>query len=625
MNKLIFKKILNQETDALGLSVFRILYSLVLLVEISRLFKFRHLIYDNIPFQYIGEIDTTFIFIFWFIVLGLLLLGLYTRTATILNYIFGVIIFSSAKMVSYHVYYLYVTVNFLFMFMPVSRVLSFDSLLKKLKYSSINKFYDIDRKILEINYFFPVFACIGLVYFDSIFQKLNSPMWLDGLGMWLPSSLPMMTWNDVSFILNNEWLMKFLGYFVIVFEGAFIFLCWFKIWRVPLMIIGILFHIGILYIYPIPLFAISVMAIYLLLLPEKFWLKLGKLIKGNIKTYKFYYDAECPLCIKTVVFIRHLDIFKKIDCITVQGNAMEDPLLKKYSENELLINIHGVTKKGKVFVGYDAYIELLKKLFFTYPVALLMMLPGVSLIGKKLYRHIAGNRLNQRCTEESCIIPVYTPPPHETDDYLISGWNQLSVSKSFWKCMFFLFIIGQILVIWVSPLVQRRTSMLQSVNRFALSGYYNTKYIFKRYFGVTNHTVFLNDHFDKNNRIFKVTCLYNNKEITLPIIRNNGMSGCYNIGPLWCYYTFFTAFDVTKQQSNYYTFEERVIPFLKYFGKENNINLSDVCFNIYIKEIEIPKKWEKDFLKKQIEKPWKLTGTCKMEKNKFSFHWLNFK
>jgi predicted DCC family thiol-disulfide oxidoreductase YuxK len=367
------------------------------------------------------------------------------------------------------------------------------------------------------------------------------------------------------------------------------------------------------------------MAIYLLLLPESFWIKLSHLFKANKKSYKFYYDAECPLCIKTVTLIRHIDFLKKIDCITIQGNAMEDGALKKYSENELLINIHGVNKKGKVFVGYDAYIELLKKLMYTYPIALLMMLPGLSLLGKKIYAFIAGNRINERCTEETCFIPVYTDPPFETDDYLISGWNQLSMSKFIWKCMFYFFIIAQILVIWASPLVQRRTSMLQSVNRFVLSGYYNTKYIFKRYFGVTNHTVFLNDHFDKNNRIFKVTCLYNNKEITLPIIRNNGMSGCYNIGPLWCYYTFFTAFDVTKQQSNYYTFEERVIPFLKYFGKENNINLSDVCFNIYIKEIEIPKKWEKDFLHIQMDKPWKLTGTCKMENNKFLFHWLNFK
>ncbi len=623
MKSLFSQTIFNNKVDATGLSVFRFLYSIILFVEISRLFKFRHLIYDKIPFQYAGEIDTTFIFIFWYIVLGLLLLGLYTRTATIINFVFGVIVFSSAKMVSYHVYYCYVTMNILLMFMPVSRVLSLDNLFKKLKYSSINSFYVVDRKILQINYLFPVFACIGLVYFDSTFQKLNSRLWLDGLGMWLPSSLPMITWNDASWILNNEWLIKFVGYFVIVFEGLFIFLFWHKPFRIPLLIIGILFHIGILYIYPIPLFAITAMAIYLLLLPEAFWIRLSNLFITNNKTYKFYYDAECPLCIKTVTLIRHFDIFKKINCITVQSIANSEPALKQYSENELLINIHGVTKKGKVLIGYDAYIELLKKMMYTYPIALLMILPGVSLIGKKMYKYIAGNRLNQRCTEETCIIPVYTNPPLETDDYLVSGWNQLRISKSFWKFMFLIFIVGQTLVIWSSPLVQKRVSIIKPVNKVLLSTYYNTKYIFKRYVGVTNHPVFLNDHFDKNNHIFKITCLYNNKEITIPIIRNNGMPGKYNTGQLWCYYTFFTSFDIIRQQTNFYTFEERVTPFLNLFAIDNKINLNNASFKIYIKNIDIPQKWQKDFLQKQIEKPWKITGTCKLENNKFLFHWLN--
>ena len=511
--------------------------------------------------------------------------------------------------------------NFLLMFMPVSRVLSLDNLFKKLKYSSINSFYVVDRKILQINYLFPVFACIGLVYFDSTFQKLNSRLWLDGLGMWLPSSLPMITWNDASWILNNEWLIKFLGYFVIVFEGLFIFLFWYKPFRIPLLIIGILFHIGILYIYPIPLFAITAMAIYLLLLPEAFWIRLSNLFITNNKTYKFYYDAECPLCIKTVTLIRHFDIFKKINCITVQSNANSEPALKQYSENELLINIHGVTKKGKVLIGYDAYIELLKKMMYTYPIALLMILPGVSLIGKKIYKYIAGNRLNQRCTEETCIIPVYINPPLETDDYLVSGWNQLRISKSFWKFMFLVFIVGQALAIWSSPLVQRRVNIIKPVNKVLLTSYYNTKFIFKRYLGITKHTVFLNDHFDKNDHIFKITCLINNKEVTVPIIRNNGMAAAFNIGPLWCYYTFVIAYDMTRRQTDLNTFQKGIVPFLQFYVQEYKFKNEGLVFKIYTKKIDVPKNWQKNFLRNQMIKPWQEAGLCKMENGQVNYYW----
>ncbi|HMI07817.1 MAG TPA: HTTM domain-containing protein, partial [Flavobacterium sp.] len=272
MIKDTFQKIFNNKVDALGLSVFRMCYTLVLFAEVLQLFKFRHLIYDAVPYRYVGDIDVTYIFIFWFIILAMLFLGLFTRLATIVNYIFAVIIFSSAANFEYHVFYAYIGINFLMLFMPVSRVFSLDSLLEKVKYTNIGRPYKTDRKILEINYLIPVFAAIALVYFDSVFRKADSPMWTDGLGMWLPSSLPMMIWNDTSFILNQEWLVKFLGYLVLCFESVFIFLFWFKRFRVPFFLLGVFFHLGILIAYPIPWFALTAVVVYLLLLPPGFWL-----------------------------------------------------------------------------------------------------------------------------------------------------------------------------------------------------------------------------------------------------------------------------------------------------------------------------------------------------------------
>ena len=231
---MFFKKITSKRSgifvnkvDSLGLSVFRVLYAVVLFCETSQLYKFRHIIYDKEPFKYAGEIDTTIIFFFWFVVLGFLFIGLFTRFAIILNYVFGVIVFSSANHFEYHIFYTYVSINFILMFMPLSRVFSIDALIKKIKYSNTHSIYSVDRKVLEINYLIPVFVGIALVYVDSVFLKISSPMWMNGLGMWLPSSLPMVTWNDTSVLLNQEWLMKFLGYFVIVFEALFIFLFWF--------------------------------------------------------------------------------------------------------------------------------------------------------------------------------------------------------------------------------------------------------------------------------------------------------------------------------------------------------------------------------------------------------------
>ena len=70
---------------------------------------------------------------------------------------------------------------------PIGNSLSIDDLFLKLKHSNIGYQYKPDKKVYMANYLIPVFIGIGLVYFDSILFKYTSPMWLKGLGMWLPA------------------------------------------------------------------------------------------------------------------------------------------------------------------------------------------------------------------------------------------------------------------------------------------------------------------------------------------------------------------------------------------------------------------------------------------------------
>lgn len=340
--------------------------------------------------------------------------------------------------------------------MPVSRVLSLDSLIQKIKYSDIGSFYKPDNKVLAANYLVPVFVAIALVYFDSILFKLTSPMWLKGLGMWLPANLPMATWSDITTpVMNIEWVVKFLGYLVITFETVFIFLFWFKPFRIPFLLIGVFFHLGILVEFPIPWFALTVVAVYLLMVPVSWWSKVGNIFKAKTPSYKFYYDAECSLCIKTVVLIRHFDVFNKVACLPVQGNYLQEKAFENKTEEELLINIHGVSKNEKVLVGYDAYVGLLRAMIYTYPVGLLLNFPIFSILGKKVYAYVAGNRLTERCTADNCPIPVIQKPLPERQDYLVTGFNKLSISKRFWTVLLIFLVAAQGLISWFSPLSQK--------------------------------------------------------------------------------------------------------------------------------------------------------------------------
>ena len=298
MSKILYKKI-----DNIGLSIFRIVFCFILLFEIFNLFEFRHIIFDKSPFHNIGEIDINLIFPFWIASVIFLIFGVFSRYSAIINYLFCVIIFSSAHKFEYHAYFIYLGVSFLLIIMPISRTLSLDSLLKKIKYSTLHSKYIPDDKVLAVNYFIPVLMGLGFTYFDSIFWKFQDDIWISGLGMWLPCNIPPVTRINASFLLNQEFLVKFLGYLVLIFETVFIFLFWFKSFRVPLLIIGVFFHLGILIMYPIPLFALVGIATYLLMVPLNWWNKLFKLFKFKKPKFIFYYDGECPMCIKIVVII----------------------------------------------------------------------------------------------------------------------------------------------------------------------------------------------------------------------------------------------------------------------------------------------------------------------------------
>lgn len=615
-----FKKPFNTKVDSLGLSVFRILYSLVLLCETSQLYRFRHIIYDKDPFVNIGEIDVTFIFIFWFIVLVFLMLGLFTRVTTILNYIFGVIIFSSAHKFEYHVFYNYVGINFLLMFIPISRVFSLDCLFKKIKYSQPEIEYKPERKVLEINYLIIVFFAIAIVYFDSIFQKLSSQMWLKGLGMWLPSSLPIATWNNTSIMLNQEFLMKFLGYFVLVFEGLFIFLFWFKSLRVPLMIIGILFHIGIVVIYPIPWFALTIIAVYLLMLPQKFWLTLAGLFKSKKFNYTIFYNPQCIQSIKIVAFVKHIDLFSKINFLSLKQDSNIEKKNCLIIMDNYPVKIQGITKQGKQYTGYRACKILFKQLVYTYPIALLMSIPGIKPVCKKVYNSFLNTQKNKSFNEENLQATEYVTPISAIPSSLINSSSLLKITTGFWKLIVILMLLIQSMMVWTSPVIQKKIHAKSFYNKSIMFVFNNTKFFLKSYFGFTYHDVFVDDHFKNYNHILKIKYIANGKEYLVPIVDDFGMPTYHCTGFIWRDITF----NLISPNLNEVKIESRLIPYLKFYISENKITGSNPNFIIYVKEMNIPQKWEKDFLNKQISIPWKVAGKCNISANNVIFEWSDY-
>lgn len=615
---LFLRKSFDKKIDGTGLAVFRIAYCLVLLCEIVQMFYFRYLIFDKIPYIEHAEIDFGIPISIWFIAVVFVLFGAFTRFFTILNYIMGLILIGSIDTYEYHVFYAYMGVNFVLIFLPISQCLSMDRLFQKLKYSNITFTYNPTKTVSQLYYFVPTFVGIGLVYFDSIFVKLDSNSWLSGLGLWLPASMPMMVQTNLSFILNFKYFMLFLGYFTLAFEALFLFVFFKKKWRIIVFTIGVFFHLGILILWPIPWFALTIISIYLLLIPVSWWQKLFSSDK-NSSTLTFYFDSECLLCIRTKIVIKHIDWFNKIGFKTVQFDGIENQYLKNIDKTALLDNIYSVDAKGKIYSGVDAYIQVFKRIFYLYPLAFLLKLPGIY----HLANFIAKNRTTERYAKENY---GYNPPVVLDDNSikLLNNFTVLDLKFTLIKFIITSLFVIQLIIIYKSPVLVKIKENFgfkgTVVDNYVTSLISGMQPFTKKMLGSTSHDVFTDGHYIGYNHIIAI--VYTDKlgnEIWLPVIDKNGQPSYYNYGTNWKKMSFST----NNPSININNLNSGVRDFTAFWSKKNKqTNLMDDKFLIKVKKIDALKdwQWEKDFLNKQIAKPWIDGGYIEWKDKKFISH-----
>ena len=502
------KRCYKKKVDGIGLAIFRIFYSIVLLLEIGQLFYFRHLVYDKIPYLEVSEIEFAIPLLLWALSVFFILVGYQTRIAALINYILSLVCIGTISSYEYHMFYAYMGINFLLIFIPVSRCISLDSLLSRFSYTDFYSKPKSKEEVSILSYYLILLVGVGFVYFDSILFKLVSENWMSGLGMWLPANLPMITHFDSSWMMNQKSVVLFLGYFTIVFEFLFIFLFWFKKFRVPLFIIGMGLHLGILIEFPIPWFALGMIAVYLLLVPNSFWRK--------------------------YIFKK-----KKIVLIYLESFFRKTPL--KYIINKVENSPNKVTQ---INTSYDDF-----------------------------------------------------------------KFNLIMAS-------FVSLILMQIMVSYSSPLIIKfrkeagfHNTSLDILIRKCSSG---TKMISHRLLGITNHGVFMDNHFDNYNHIIAITYENNDgAEEWLPIIRQDGTVGNYLYGFNWVKWSWrVNAPDIENKN-----LEKGIRDFTAFWAEKNQVDLIQARFNILVKRIEIPEEWKKDFLKNQMKKPWIKGG---------SVEWINY-
>jgi uncharacterized membrane protein YphA (DoxX/SURF4 family) len=147
----------------------------------------------------------------------------------------------------------------LLIFAPIGDHFSIDSFLRKRRGKS-----EVEQKPVWILRLIQI--QLSVVYVMTVYQKLKGDTWFDGTALYYSSRLHDFTRYPLSFITDSLIMLKLLTWGTLVLEFFLGTLIWVKEFRKPLVITGIVFHIGIEYLMLIPHFEIIMMILLIAML-----------------------------------------------------------------------------------------------------------------------------------------------------------------------------------------------------------------------------------------------------------------------------------------------------------------------------------------------------------------------
>jgi predicted DCC family thiol-disulfide oxidoreductase YuxK/uncharacterized membrane protein YphA (DoxX/SURF4 family) len=620
-NGLVLRKILGfvnrgleKQVPATGLGIFRICFGLVIVQEIAFLYYFRHLIFDPLPFiDQASPVVLSSLFL-WGLAACCLVAGYRTRLAAVVNYLFWVIfVFFTPLRQDFGGGFdqLMTGSSFLLMFLPTEKALSLDNLRSKLNRVLDGKHFVEPRRVPVLCYYLPIVFSLGLLYFDAAVHKLSSEFWRNGFGAWLPSSMPYyMSGLRMDWLLNNKPVERLIGYTLIVFQFVFIFLCCLRPCRVPLLIIGMAFHGGILLCLNIYPFGFGMLAHYVLMVPFVWWRWLRHQVQFKHPSLVVFYDELCPLCNRTVIFLRHFDCLKTLEFKGLQTHARQCSALDRIPDEELLKDLYALDRTGRLYSGFDTYIKILISMKVTGPVGFLLKTPGVYTLGTHIYRKIADQRARLTCGNDC---PV-SGEPGAVDRDLFESLSRRCLGTAGQRPYRIAKFLVLILLLQLNSTVHYglfyrldipiQPAGLWSQLNAASNGILTLSHTF---LGITPHALYMHDHFAGYDHILAISYRHpDGTEKWLPFVNEQGRL----LAPHWGrVQSMWANVAVTAHIKR-----ERLDKFIRkvtvFWAMKLGLDLSFTEFIIKLKEIRAPMTWELDLRRKNMNQPWRDIGTA---------------
>jgi predicted DCC family thiol-disulfide oxidoreductase YuxK len=183
-----------------------------------------------------------------------------------------------------------------------------------------------------------------------------------------------------AFLLEQPWLLSLMGPGTLFLELGFVVAVLAGRAVTP-FIVGLAgLHLGILLAMNVN-YLTDMLFVYAALFA---WDSLGRWLQGGQKLMVVY-DDNCSFCSRILLSVKTCDLVGGLQF--VGSSDPEAPRAHNYSEAMFVFDNH-----GGVFRGYDGFVRLAEFIGLTRPLAWLMALPPVAVVGRSIYAWVARNR-----------------------------------------------------------------------------------------------------------------------------------------------------------------------------------------------------------------------------------------
>ncbi len=244
-----FRRLLDADVSLTSLSLVRVLFHGVLLVALARLYGWRSVAFEGYPPVLVHSL-----FAAAFLLTSAVLVGVVTRVALVLNACLLRLLFGLCQD-PYHLDKIFIHFEFLFVFAPLPQRWTVDGRRRSVAADRAPGWF---VALLTV--------AITLAYWDSVWFKLQSEIWLGGSAFWLGAALPHFSTGMLPDWAESAVLMKTLTYSALVYELLFPLIV-VRGTRSLWLALGLALHVGSAVFFPLPLFGLAFATLLLLYLP----------------------------------------------------------------------------------------------------------------------------------------------------------------------------------------------------------------------------------------------------------------------------------------------------------------------------------------------------------------------